>query len=325
MKTISEDLKIRFAQGQCSDDELVTVLEWIEDDPANAREIFELEQTSITAQSACNPDSTTSLYERIQRQIMTDSLREQQRNRRRLILRWSAAAAVLLTLVSCVWLWMRNPAVATITVTAQAQSKSVVLPDGSKVWLAAHSTLTYPEHFAETSRGVTLNGQAYFDVTHDTARPFSVSGSQLSVTVLGTQFNMVSEAKADNSVSLIEGSVEVSTHGHKNCIVLRPGQKAVYSVKDGKLGIFDTNVKLDAVWRDRIIPFDGATVSDIASDLTYLYGCKVSVASNVNSTATYSGAVHMHRNIDSTMIELSHALPISWRKSGNNVTINGLE
>ena len=82
--------------------------------------------------------------------------------------------------------------------TAYGEQKRLVLPDSSEVWLNAGSTITYPKTFTKENRVVTLDGEAYFSVRKDDAKPFIVETSQLSVKVLGTKFNVKAYANDAN-------------------------------------------------------------------------------------------------------------------------------
>src|SRR5690606_36020397 len=79
--------------------------------------------------------------------------------------------------------------------TPRGGQYQTTLADGTKVWLNAGSSLTYPMHFAGNERRVTLEGEAYFDVSHDAERPFIVHVNDTEIRVLGTQFNVNSYNK----------------------------------------------------------------------------------------------------------------------------------
>jgi ferric-dicitrate binding protein FerR (iron transport regulator) len=158
--------------------------------------------------------------------------------------RWAVAASVagLLGLFALGFLLnnrdsraasVSNPSVAARQVSVEHGRKGqLVLPDGSKVWLNAGSTLRYDSaSFQSSGRHVELSGEAYFDITHDARRPFIVQSGQVRIRVLGTVFNVRAYPEdPDVETSLIRGSVEVTLEDRPDDkYILRPHEKLVVS------------------------------------------------------------------------------------------------
>lgn len=117
------------------------------------------------------------------------------------------------------------------TLTNPRGSKVIdmTLADGSRVWLNAGSSLTYPVVFIGNERMVEVKGEAYFEIAHDAAKPFIVSRDEVNITVLGTRFNVNAyDDEADIKVTLLEGKVRVTNSRFPidNSIVIKPGQQA---------------------------------------------------------------------------------------------------
>ncbi|MDF2186844.1 FecR family protein [Paraflavitalea sp. CAU 1676] len=121
-------------------------------------------------------------------------------------------------------------------VVANRGSRSrMVLPDGSQVWLNAGSRLTYQSSFNTERREVNLEGEAFFDVTHDASRPFIVHTSGIDIKVLGTAFNVKSYASdATIEATLLRGSIEVVKKNDPNApkVILRPHEKLVFNKEE---------------------------------------------------------------------------------------------
>lgn len=142
----------------------------------------------------------------------------------------------------------------------------LVLPDGTKVWLNAASSITYPAAFTGANRKVKIEGEAYFEVAKDKAHPFivDVDGKQ-TVEVLGTHFNINSYADEDAiRTTLLEGKVKVSatqpeTRNQKPETVLSPGQQATQ--QHDQLAI-TSNVDISNVmaWKKGFLNFDHASI-----------------------------------------------------------------
>lgn len=167
------------------------------------------------------------------------------------------------------------------TLTNPRGSKVIdmTLADGSHVWLNAGSSVTYPVAFVGNERKVSITGEAYFEVTHDVAKPFIVSKGETSVQVLGTHFNVNAYDDEDNiKVTLLEGSVKTSI-GNSQSVVLKAGQQSqvssiikvvndanldeVMAWKNGKF-IFGANADIQTImrqiarWYDVNVVYDGA-------------------------------------------------------------------
>lgn len=153
---------------------------------------------------------------------------------------------------------------------------SLTLADGTRVWLNADSQLSYPEQFAGgQERVVRLRGEAYFDVAKDAARPFIVEAGTLATRVLGTQFNVRSYADSEQHVTLVEGSVAVSTNGASGRkLTLHPGEDAQVSAS-GSLSVQRVDTDLFTAWKDGNFYFDNATLGSVARAIGQWYNVDV--------------------------------------------------
>ena len=131
----------------------------------------------------------------------------------------------------------------------------VNLPDGSKVWLNAGSSLKYPTQFNDKQRVVSMQGEAYFEVESDKEHPFIVKTKQLTVEATGTAFNVNAYAP-DNvaAVTLVKGKVAV-TLDQKKTISLSPGEKIDYNLGTALYNVNKTNTYKWCSWKDGILIF----------------------------------------------------------------------
>ncbi|NLR67653.1 FecR family protein [Chitinophaga varians] len=156
----------------------------------------------------------------------------------------------------------------------------VTLPDGTKVWLNAASSLKYPVAFKGAARQVELNGEAYFEVARNT-RPFKVTvrtgqhNDSMEVAVLGTQFNVM--AYADESVvktTLLEGAVKVSRNG--NSKQLAPGQGAQLDKQHDQLSIQQhVNTEEAVAWKNGYIQLEGNDAASVMRMIARWYNVDV--------------------------------------------------
>lgn len=139
--------------------------------------------------------------------------------------------------------------------TPRGGTYQLTLSDGSKVWLNAASTLTYPSRFNDDERVVELVGEGYFEIEKDTERPFKVHSAGQEVEVLGTEFNV--SAYPDESeikTTLIGGSVKVSNLNAQRSKLLAPSEQAVVSGSDMRIATVNTDVF--TAWKEGFFYFD---------------------------------------------------------------------
>ncbi len=128
---------------------------------------------------------------------------------------WLKIAAGIVFLCGIGFLLMQDnedaPVVMVEIVTPADSTNSFYLPDSSHIILNENSTFTYPEVFAENERNVTLNGEAYFEVTPNTEKPFTAFAGSTKTKVVGTSFNINAREENDEvEVEVFEGEVELS-------------------------------------------------------------------------------------------------------------------
>ncbi|MCF3110237.1 FecR domain-containing protein [Niabella sp. CC-SYL272] len=178
-----------------------------------------------------------------------------------------------------------TPAVATpntLTVPRGSRPVSLVLADGTKVWLDAGSALTYPTAFTGRERNVSLTGQAYFEVAHiaaasedGTALPFTVTSGDVATKVLGTHFNVTAfKEEAGAKVTLLEGRVKVAPVNGGGEMDVRPGQQALWA--EGRLKL-NRSPDLDEVmaWHNDRFYFNGTDIQSVMQQVGRWYNVEV--------------------------------------------------
>ncbi len=162
---------------------------------------------------------------------------------------------------------------------------TVILPDGSKIWLSSASRLRYPTHFSGKERIVELSGEAYFEVKSVYANssskkiPFIVLSGNQTVEVLGTQFN-ISAYKDDATIktALLEGAVKVSLKSKRNSgseVFLKPGQMALNKLNNSALETSNIDVDDVLAWREGYFIFNNENIRDIMKKVSRWYGFDV--------------------------------------------------
>lgn len=148
------------------------------------------------------------------------------------------------------------------------------LSDGTRVWLNAESRLRYPSVFPEGERVVELQGEGFFKVAHDAARPFKVKVGELVTEVLGTEFNVRAYSREDTHVTLLQGSVRVTDKVSAAEAVIRPGEDA-FLREDGSFEIKNVDTDSFYLWIEGYFYFDNESLAEIMRELCRWYGVRV--------------------------------------------------
>nr|WP_295870188.1 FecR domain-containing protein [uncultured Chitinophaga sp.] len=190
---------------------------------------------------------------------------------------WWAAAAVLA--IGLTWTWLGPGSYKTIT-TAQ-NLDSLHLPDGSMVYINAHSTVRYSRTFGKNNRHIKIDkGEAFFDVVKNDALPFTVDAPDVEVEVLGTAFN-VKAAGSGVKVFVQSGKVSAAYKGKGSDkkVILTPGQEASLarhgSTIDTRFYKKNNNI---LAWRTRTLTFDDAPLTEVAAALSDFYHVQVDIS-----------------------------------------------
>jgi transmembrane sensor len=154
------------------------------------------------------------------------------------------------------------------------------LPDGTKVWLNAASSLKFPVNFAANERRVELNGEAYFEVSKNRQRPFHVKTTGQDLEVLGTHFNINSfKDEVETRTTLLEGAVKILPYNyHSNLAnpveaILKPGQQAVLGSQG--LNIVKADVGEVMSWKNGMFQFNDTELSSIMRQASRWYDVDV--------------------------------------------------
>ncbi len=177
----------------------------------------------------------------------------------------------------------------------------VLLPDGSKVWLNAESTLKFSVPFPKDIRNVDLLGEAFFEVTKNQKKPFVVHSGNVEVKVLGTRFDCKAFVEDKNiEVILEEGKVSLNSNVAlgKEESMLRPGDRAVIDKATGETKILNENIGKYIAWHAGKLVFDNTSMADVALMLERWYGVEVVVLDknilNYRFTTTFDNESIFH-------------------------------
>lgn len=204
-------------------------------------------------------------------------------------------------------------------ITPSAKRSSLILSDGTRVWVNANSRVVYPDLFDEDKREILIEGEAYLEVAKDSERTFHVKTRGLSIEVLGTCFNVSAyEDNADISVVLVSGKVDVKTKDklHKT---LSPNE--MLSLKDGVAETKTVNVNNYISWRKGTYTFEREKFSIVLNKLSCYYGEKITWNPEVEKLYC-SGSLNLTDNFEQIQKGLERAVPILFVKKQDRYEVH---
>lgn len=189
------------------------------------------------------------------------------------------------------------------------------LPDGSKVWLNAASSIRYPVAFGQ-ERVVSITGEVYFDIRQDAAKPFIVNTSRSSIQVLGTAFNIMDYAdETQQQTTLVSGAVKVTAG--KEAVVLKPGKMAV--VKESGISVTNVDTGSVAGWRTGEINVQGQDMAAVLRQISRLYNVDIIVQGKLPPDKL--GYITDKHTPLATMLELLHEHGLQTKIDGSAIIV----
>ncbi len=206
-----------------------------------------------------------------------------------------AAVILPLVLVAGGYLYLSKqeshiPAAVAMTevATGPDETKEIVLPDGSTVWMNEASMIRHEASMDGGLRSVELSGEAFFQVVKDPSRPFKVETADVSVTVLGTEFNVKAYSRCEETmVTLKNGKVTVETTEQEQ-FTLDPGEMLAYNKVTKKTEQTVTDPDVATAWKQREIYFDNETLEEILNILEKQYHTTFDVDKRLLTTERFT-------------------------------------
>ena len=268
---------IKYYENELDDTERMELLCEAEENPDLRKEMTDFQNVkALTLLHASLKDEEAGCQSY---QLFMNNRRRQQHKIIRLqILRY---AAVFLFGILSTWLVYStlldsssNTIAQTLTVP-DGQRAHIILPDGSSVWVNAHSTLCYPSTFSK-ERKVELSGEALFDIVKDDKHPFIVTANDKhNIKVMGTLFNVFAYPQEPLSVSLLRGKVGVyKADDENNITILHPNQKLTETDKGYTVSTIEENPIL---WKDGIYSFNKQRMGSIIKKLELYYDVRITM------------------------------------------------
>lgn len=194
----------------------------------------------------------------------------------------------------------------------KGERMQIMFQDGSKVYINSDTYLRYPEKFGMKSREVELSGEAYFVVSPNKKRPFIVQLGGPSVQVVGTSFNVQNYPDDDKiTVCLDEGKINMHLVSERQ-IPLQPGQRVVYDKEhDACQVISGDNVRYLSLWKENIIAFKDASLSEVITKLQRWYDVDFDVEKNVSQNLLIT-LISDQTILENVLLDLEKITPLKF-------------
>jgi ferric-dicitrate binding protein FerR (iron transport regulator) len=192
----------------------------------------------------------------------------------------------------------------------------LTLPDGSRVWLNAASTIRYPTAFPADNRTVEVTGEAYFDIAKDEHKPFTVAVKGMQVQVLGTEFNVMAYADEETvKTTLVQGLVKINAH-----TLLHPGEQVVWHHSSGQLQVNTPDLEETLGWKNGEFYFRETNIRSIMREIARWYDVEVKYEGDL-SAVQLSGIVARTAQIPQLLKALELTKIVRFKIQGRTITV----
>lgn len=240
------------------------------------------------------------------------------------VLRYAATIAILFALSFVglkIYNYFESRSTSQIITRYYENKEEISLSDGTLITLNKGSRMTYPKRFGDSKRIITLQGEAFFEVMHDSERPFIINTSNAEIRVLGTSFNVA----CDNEKSMVEvfvesGKVQVNpVHNQKDPLILEPGFIGIVSDQQTAKSLNENENYL--AWKTGKMIFKETPLSEVIKTLNKMYDVSISLNGNIESckfTSTFS-----EQELDLVLDVICTSFNLKMKKDNNEIVLFG--
>ena len=320
------DLFVKYLQDECTIDEVKQLLKYfeIEENEEILRSLIRAE-LDFTHHGEITNSKEDAVLLKIKSILLSEIKKNQEQHpikRMFPTLKWAKICALCLILVGAATLLLDHvsdikryfhPVKLLTVVTRQGERKSLILADGTKIWLSPSSSLEYPDQLIGNLREVKLEGEAFFEVAKDKQHPFIIHSGRMDTRVVGTSFNIQSyKSQSNYTVTVVTGIVKVSaftaSHIEQKDITLKHNQRGQFDNNNGALNSVNyPDAKQMLKRKDGILSYEGAPVQYVVADFSRYYKLPVVIESKSKSCLCY-GEFDTNRPLNIILEQLAAAI-----------------
>jgi ferric-dicitrate binding protein FerR (iron transport regulator) len=322
----------RVLGGEASPDDVLQLSRWLNERENNEKTFVRLKSywtAEVKSRDTVDPDIA---MEKLLKRIVRQDAHRIHRTLRRILIPAAAAvvAAILLSALTQFYIGSHNGAqtIHNYYTRMTDNHRSVfTLDDGTKITLNRNSRLTYSNEYGQTNRRVKIDGEAYFEVTHNPELPFEVNFEKekddVFIKVLGTTFSVRTDTTAEEIIAtLVEGAICFGLQGRE--IAMTPEQQLVFARAEKKIDIRRVDIERETAWKDGLLKYKSVTFTQLVEELSRMHDTEIHVT-NKNLTSpsvTVSGTFEEGQSIEQIFAVISRSLPFKWTKKDGIYYIN---
>jgi len=322
---MTDELLFNYISGNSTSSDIKQIQEWVAGSEDRKQELARIKNVWVLSGLNNDIDFSTKEkeIERIWDIIRQLNHKDQKKIWYRNVIKYAAAIILLAAFSGTLGyfisdLTQKSKTEFTEIIVPKGERSHVVLPDGSKVQLNSDSHLKIVS-FNSVIRKVLLEGEGFFEVTHDKSRPFVVETNSLRVEVLGTTFN-VSSYPEDSLITTYLVSGRVKINDRNSHIVLSPDEAYSYN----KVTQESTKMKMTderySNWTKGVLTIDGETIGELAKKLERRYNVQISFGDNEVKQHIYTGSIR-DEDLNTVLEAIEFASSIQCQHKGNTITM----
>ncbi|MBQ8501076.1 MAG: FecR domain-containing protein [Bacteroides sp.] len=329
-RTDIEFIISQYLERKASSEEIEVLKAWTAASAENRKHFLIMKSIWEASHPAFVPEKidVEHAHTRVMKQLTTSQ--PQQPGKHTFIYYWQRIAAILVLplLMLTAYLLLKPTDEATQSyqkIFTPFGTRSIVsLPDGSRVWLNAGSTLEYPTRFTGKERMVSMTGEGYFEVESNPRHPFIVKANKVAARATGTEFN-VDAYNTDSivAVTLVNGKVDVALEARKY-VALTPGERIAYNQESRRYSVQQTDTYNWCSWKDGVLCFKDAPLEYVFKRLGQTYNIdfilKDAQLGQHLFRATFEG-----ESIDEILQLIRMSTPIRYKELSNRQKSDALE
>lgn len=324
---MNESQIFNYISGQANDNEILAVRTWASESEDREKELARIKNLWVIAglNNEISPQNKEIEIRKIYKKIVALKRKQNVRDFRLRWIQYAAAIVIILGLsIGFGYFLSKGPFSAdtnyTEIIVPKGERSKLILPDGSKVQLNSGSKLKFNSFFHTKKRRVILEGEAYFQVTHDNSHPFIVETSGLQIEDVGTSFN-ISSYPDDQSVTtyLQSGKVKIEANDGKT-IFLNPSEVFSYNKADKKYSVTSVNDERNIDWTKYILTIKGETLEELAKKLERRFNVQIIFGDKELKKRTYTGSIK-DEDLDTVLDALKYTSTFNYERKGQNVIL----
>lgn len=332
---MNTEIIAKYLSGGCTEKETEELLVWLESSEENKQHFSDLKNAWAIANMADNEADEQMPQNYFEKQMRHFDQNDISKSRVRPTLfnriyglRRIAAIIILTIGITTlfnyiIWQWPKSEQAYHQLVVPSGQQAQLTLSDGTTIWLNSRSKLLYPGTFSNKKREVILEGEGFFQVSHQQDRPFIVKTAALDVKVLGTSFNVAAyNDDKDIKLTLVNGSISILDKVTATELAkLKPNEQAIYSKTHKSFKVETVDIDFYTSWKEGRFKFRRMSFDEIAKRLSRNFNMEFIFSNNEIKNATYTGSFYNYEPVNRILQIMQKSSPFEFEIKNNQVFI----